>query len=96
MPKQLHCARRPEDLLSAVTSEIQDPRDRISKKSYLPHEEEKALKELQKPQKEKHIVIKGAGMKSLTKMNMLMLATNISPPLSLRVIPIIHKLMHWK
>ena len=51
----------PEDLktfLCAVTSEIQDPRNRITEKSNLPHDEQQALKELQKLQKEKHIVIK--------------------------------------
>ena len=59
----------PEDLktfLSAVTSEIQDPRNRITEKSNLPHDEQQALKELVKLQKEKHIVIKacdkGAGI----------------------------------
>ena len=59
----------PEDLktfLSAVTSEIQDPRNRITEKSNLPHNEQQALKELEKLQKEKHIVIKacdkGAGI----------------------------------
>ncbi len=59
----------PEDLkifLSAVTSEIQDPRNRITEKSNLPHDEQQALKELEKLQKEKQIVIKacdkGAGI----------------------------------
>ena len=59
----------PEDLktfLSAVTSEIQEPRNRITKKSNLPHDEQQAPKELVKLQKEKHIVIqacdKGAGI----------------------------------
>ena len=59
----------PEDLktfLSAVTSEIQDPRNRITEQSNLPQDEQQALKELEKLQKEKHIVIKacdkGAGI----------------------------------
>ena len=45
----------PEDLktfLCAVTSEIQDPRNRITEKSNLPHDEQQALKELVKLQKE--------------------------------------------
>jgi hypothetical protein len=49
----------PEDLntfLSAVTSEIQDHRNRITGKSNLTHNEQQALKELEKFQKEKHIV----------------------------------------
>ena len=59
----------PEDLktfLSAVTSEIQDPKNRITEQSNLPQDEQQALKELEKLPKEKHIVVKacdkGAGI----------------------------------
>ena len=51
----------PEDLktfLSAVTSGIQDPRNRNTETAYLPNYEQQALKELEKLQKEKHIVKK--------------------------------------
>ena len=59
----------PENLktfLCAVTSEIQDLRNRITVKSNSPHDEQQALNELEKLQKEEQTVIKacdkGAGI----------------------------------
>ena len=65
LPKNYSVPEGLRTFLNSVRSEIQDPRNRISEKSNLPPEEEQALRELRKLQKDKQIVIKacdkGAG-----------------------------------
>ena len=66
LPKNYSVPEGLRTFLNSVRSEIQDPRNRNSEKSNLPHEEEQALRELRKLQKDKQIVIKacdkGAGI----------------------------------